>query len=570
MKSLGEAATELPWLSPCARSLMVLARSRLSVAWGRLRADPGVALLAARAWADGPVSFLPQSCDVKVLRSAERYLRLHATAGFVDWAHPGCRVVYAASLRQARLALTLAEQLPGCDPVRAWVGGLLASLGWLAVCTVDPVRSQHSLAAAPGPGPCWQFDPAAVARRLSRRWRLPAWLTTVAGHLGLPLELAARLGADSLVFQVVQLAVLLRQRIDRVPPLAVGADCSELLAALHLDVEKVEKIAHEVSPSAELKGVWQPPANQPLLPELLRLACRNRRRDDQVGLARLHQDIDHLQEALEARRAEESRRLQVLKLGALAEFAAGAGHEINNPLAVISGQAQFLLRRLQVLDGPAEEIDNPAEYLANLKQQLVPSLQKIVGQTQRIHGILTGLMQFARPPAPKPETVAVDAIMRETAAELQNLADERGVRLVCVAPPSAAQIQVDPDQTRASLSALLRNAIEAAPVGGWAGMRVEQPDEERLVLVVEDTGPGPGPLAREHLFDPFFSGRSAGRGRGMGLPTAWRLACQQGGDLRYDGSHGEVTRFSLILPAATACSVLASSNGHNGTSHPEP
>jgi len=101
-------------------------------------------------------------------------------------------------------------------------------------------------------------------------------------------------------------------------------------------------------------------------------------------------------------------------------------------------------------------------------------------------------------------------------------------------------------------------------------MRVEQPDEERLVLVVEDTGPGPGPLAREHLFDPFFSGRSAGRGRGMGLPTAWRLACQQGGDLRYDGSHGEVTRFSLILPAATACSVLASSNGHNGTSHPEP
>src|SRR5439155_8973108 len=133
-------------------------------------------------------------------------------------------------------------------------------------------------------------------------------------------------------------------------------------------------------------------AEQPLLGDLLALALQSRRQAALVAEQELHRSIDHLHAALETQTAEQDGRLQALKLSALAEFAAGAGHEINNPLAVISGQAQYIVRRLEQLDGPADEIDNPTEYLANLKTQLVPSLQKIIGQTQRIHGILTDLM----------------------------------------------------------------------------------------------------------------------------------------------------------------------------------
>ena len=50
---------------------------------------------------------------------------------------------------------------------------------------------------------------------------------------------------------------------------------------------------------------------------------------------------------------------------------------------------------------------------------------------------------------------------------------------------------------------------------------------------LEDNGPGPTPLDREHLFDPFYSGRKAGRGPGLGLPAAWQLARQHGGDVRH-------------------------------------
>jgi signal transduction histidine kinase len=70
-----------------------------------------------------------------------------------------------------------------------------------------------------------------------------------------------------------------------------------------------------------------------------------------------------------------------------------------------------------------------------------------------------------------------------------------------------------------------------------------------LQVAVEDSGPGPDASIRTSLFDPFFSGRSAGRGRGLGLPTAWRLARQQGGDVQLEPPRpGEPTRFILTLP----------------------
>jgi signal transduction histidine kinase len=52
------------------------------------------------------------------------------------------------------------------------------------------------------------------------------------------------------------------------------------------------------------------------------------------------------------------------------------------------------------------------------------------------------------------------------------------------------------------------------------------------------------------MFDPFFSGRSAGRGRGLGLPTAWRLAREHGGDVRHVPHPDGPTRFVLALPVA--------------------
>jgi len=118
-------------------------------------------------------------------------------------------------------------------------------------------------------------------------------------------------------------------------------------------------------------------------------------------------------------------------------------------------------------------------------------------------------------------------------------------------------------QVRVALTNLVRNAVEAAGPEGWAGVRVEA-DGASVSFIVEDSGPGPAPAQREHLFDPFYSGRSAGRGRGLGLPTAWRLARQNGGAVHFAGASAEATRFVLTLPAAPEPPAPGSNgNGHH-------
>jgi signal transduction histidine kinase len=597
--ALGEAATQLPWLCPCATSLLALARKPALAAWFAVRDDPGAVLLLVRQTARALPSATELSClgwvrDPAILQEAVRCLqessrgpeseaaktaasafgrsdeiRLKQTpacGGFVDWSRPGCRVIYEACLGYAHVAQRLAELSQRGDPEQAWVGGLLAPLGWLAICAMEedsPTACLADPAFAHDPIVIqqrrWGYDYAGIARRLARRWRLPDWLRVVVGHLGLPDELALPMGADPDLFHLVQLAVGLVQQADTGLRLTVGGDLAATATALGLSfADLLERTAEWESPkagarstlmeSASADGVgagalgasrsapilrrWTSPYHIPLLPDLLGLAAENLGLHDSPSVEQLERERDRLHQALETQRHGEAERLQALKLKALAEFAAGAAHEINNPLAVISGQAQYLLGR---------EADPTRQR----------GLQTINGQAHRIHQLLNELMQFARPPRPQKQAVDLRGLLREVALLLSDLAAQRQVQLICPDPDPAVALHADMRLLRTALECLLRNAIEAAPPGGWAGVRVSSPDADRVEFVIEDNGSGPAPSQRDHLFDPFYSGRLAGRGRGFGLPTAWRLAREHGGDVRFDRPAEGPTRFILHLPRGT-------------------
>ncbi len=552
--ALGAAATHLPWLSPGATSLVALARPPSAHGWEQIRLDPGSVLLLARQCPAGrtlsSLSCFPTALlEPALLEEAVRLLDA-TPPGFVDWNQAAVRPVYQAALSYARLAAAVARCLDCCDPENAWVAGLLAPLGWFAVCAVDPEQVSACLNDPEWPADPlavqrrrWGQDPAAIARRLNRRWRLPRWLAVITGHLDLPVPSAQMLGADPELFQVVQLAVGLAQRHDRGLGLPVGATPAQCAAGLGMPAGELEALAQALAASAappEL--VWTPPSAMPLLREVLLLAAENRRLTANPVLESLESDLDHLHRALHEQHAGEEGRLRAAKLNSLAEFAAGAGHEINNPLAVISGQAQYLL---------AHEADPDRQK----------SLRTIVSQTQRIHLLLKELMYFARPPRPLKQVGDARGLMREVVQSLNDLAVQRGVQLHGTLPDQPVGYYADPRQMHLALGCLLRNAVEAAPPDGWASLRLEVPTADRLEWVVEDNGKGPTALQREHLFDPFFSGRPAGRGRGLGLPTAWRLARENGGDVRFEELPQGPTRFVLSIPRATA--------GTNGL-HPEP
>ena len=150
-------------------------------------------------------------------------------------------------------------------------------------------------------------------------------------------------------------------------------------------------------------------------------------------------------------------------------------------------------------------------------------------------------------PRPHKEPFDLGQLVREVITSLEDLAGQHQVRLLFAPVEQPLVLNADPVQVRTALTHLLRNAIEAAPVDGWASVRLETAAVDRVEVVIEDNGEGPPSLQREHLFDPFYSGRAAGRGRGLGLPTAWRLARQHGGDVRLASLPGGPTRFVLSL-----------------------
>lgn len=221
------------------------------------------------------------------------------------------------------------------------------------------------------------------------------------------------------------------------------------------------------------------------------------------------------------------------KLEALAEFAAGAGHEINNPVATIVGRAELLLK---------------GETNPERKQALLT----IGAQALRIRDMIGDLMLFARPPKLEPKSLNLVEVVDDV---LRKLGETWRVKSLDVVRQgeSSVPIVADPVQLRVVVSNLLLNSVNASAVGGLISVECsnfEVDSRRSAVLVVKDRGVGLSAVEREHLFDPFFSGRQAGRGLGFGLCKCWRIVEQHGGQIDCDSSVESGTSFRVTWPAS--------------------
>jgi signal transduction histidine kinase len=250
--------------------------------------------------------------------------------------------------------------------------------------------------------------------------------------------------------------------------------------------------------------------------------------DPSALLGLLESAAESVRQQIAQRRQAEECQLRDQKLRALAELAAGAAHEINNPLAVISGQAQHLLKTEESLER-------------------AKALERIVAQCKRINHILTDLMFFARPPKAKLRAVPLAKVLAAALDAVSPLALERRIALTTGESPRLT-LQADRDMLESAIACLLTNAVQAAPTDGWVRLTA-RPGHRIVELLIEDNGPGLSAREAEHLFDPFFSGRSAGRGAGLGLPKVWRIAEQHSGSISFTCESGKPTRFVLTLPA---------------------
>lgn len=221
-------------------------------------------------------------------------------------------------------------------------------------------------------------------------------------------------------------------------------------------------------------------------------------------------------------------------LEAMAEFSAGAGHEINNPLGSILGQTQLLLR---------------GETSAAVRQ----ALEIIGSQAWRIRDMIGDVMLFARPPSPEFQSVelvelcrrVVDGVVRNRATS------DVEVQLECSEPTIA--VEADAAQLQTLIGRLVQNSIEAILNSGNSGKAVVRLSSDvsnaAVGICVCDNGPGVmDEIIRRHLFDPFFSGRSAGRGLGFGLSLAWQIVRSHAGILIFQPGEGGGAEFHVALP----------------------
>jgi signal transduction histidine kinase len=123
----------------------------------------------------------------------------------------------------------------------------------------------------------------------------------------------------------------------------------------------------------------------------------------------------------------------------------------------------------------------------------------------------------------------------------------RGVRLLAEVDEASPAIWSDPEALRHLAEVLLRNALQATPPGGKIRVR-SFPQRDELVWSFSDTGKGISASEGAHLFDPFYCGRQAGRGLGLGLPRAARIVNQAGGQLLWSSNPGHGTTFQVHLP----------------------
>lgn len=223
------------------------------------------------------------------------------------------------------------------------------------------------------------------------------------------------------------------------------------------------------------------------------------------------------------RERTESLNRQLVDLG---ELAAGVVHQVRNPLTIITGRAELLLRQMGD--------ERQKEYL-----------ESIINEANQIAVSLSTFLQCAKPFEFHPRDCEAQTVVDRAIQVCSKKADQKAIG---VFPQSAMELDmmhVDPDRLAQALAIFIENAIDATPDGGTVEIRVRQ-DGPLTIFSVHDQGPGVQVKEGEDIFSPFYTQKRDGSG--LGLSIALRIATLQGGAARHYNVDGGGACFELEVP----------------------
>lgn len=309
--------------------------------------------------------------------------------------------------------------------------------------------------------------------------------------------------------------------------LSYGLLTHRLIRPLRLATEQAERLSH---------GQWRGRLPLQGAAEVVRLA----RAFNAMALALTKEQTllqGRVAELEQTTRELESAQQQVVrgdKLASVGRLAAGIAHEIGNPLAAILG----LLELVRAGDLAPE---TQAEFLS-----------RVVKETERIHAILGNLLDFARkePASAGPcSPVALAPLIEGTLTLVQNQRSARDIHFVVDLNPEASAVLGAEAPLSQVLLNLLLNAMDALNGRGQIVISTRRRDD-RVLLIVEDDGPGLCPEIAQQVFEPFVTSKPPGQGTGLGLAVSAALCAQMGGTITGENRSPAGARFRIELARA--------------------
>jgi signal transduction histidine kinase len=252
-----------------------------------------------------------------------------------------------------------------------------------------------------------------------------------------------------------------------------------------------------------------------------------RRRD--YAVAMVDERTAELRASLDELAATQAQLVDRERLAAIGQLASAVGHELRNPLGVISNSL-YLLRRSS---DPDDE---------KVRRQLDTADREVSAATL----IVSDLLEYSRGRQPIIARVVVDELVDEV---LSVSPAPEGIVVSSSAVAGAPPVAADRDQLRQVLLNLVTNAYDAMPEGGALTVDAGPDGPGRVRIRVADTGAGMDSDTRAKVFEPFFTTKA--RGVGLGLAVSARIVGAHGGDIQIESSPGSGATFSVLLPAFT-------------------
>lgn len=258
--------------------------------------------------------------------------------------------------------------------------------------------------------------------------------------------------------------------------------------------------------------------------------------------AELEKTNRELENTLKSLKETQAQLIQVEKMAAVGQLAAGVAHELNNPLGGILGYSQFALEKIsqkQISQFTSEDSETFLHYLKDIEQQ-----------TKRCRSIIQSLLKFSRASRKEEyESTDISAILRETFAFTRHQLQKSKVTLVEKTANSLPTINGHPSQLQQVFTNLILNAVQAMPEGGTLTVDSNlSNDHKDLEISFTDTGLGIPEGNRDKIFEPFFTTKKVGEGTGLGLSVSYGLIKNHGGEIKVHSKKNQGTTFTVILP----------------------